>query len=375
MPSLRISTASAAARVTAAALALAAGLACWPIIGWAQAEPEPLRLTVSEPRAYGYQVGDTATREIVIELPRRLRLDEESLPAIGRHGPALELRSMRREYDANATGTRLTLWLEYQVFAAPVAARVYELPALRLRFEGTPRAEDLFVESWPVAVAPLAPEQAPQRRGLGDLQPDTAPMPRGIGPERLLIAGGATLALCLGGYLAFVYFGLPWLSARKRPFTRAYRRLRAARKAPAPVQTWQDACRAIHAAFNETAGQVVFADTVDGFIRRVPRFAPLREDIRDFFMRSQATFFQSRSGLPLAACAAGADDCADREHLAHRAHPADLRDRTERAEPAELANRADAADVVDIADVDGPSERQWLLAFARACRNAERGTA
>ena len=29
--------------------------------------------------------------------------------------------------------------------------------------------------------------------------------------------------------LAFVYFGLPWLSARQRPFTRAYRRLRAAR--------------------------------------------------------------------------------------------------------------------------------------------------
>ncbi|WP_292457176.1 hypothetical protein [Methylibium sp.] len=350
MRSLRISTASVEARVIAAALSLAAALSCWPTIGSAQAQPEPPRLTVSEPRTYGYQVGDTATRQIVIELPRRLRLDEESLPTIGRHGPALALRSLQRESDTNTTGTRLTLWLEYQVFAAPVAARVYELPALRLRFDGTPRAEDLFVESWPVAVAPLVPEQAPQRRGLGDLQPDTAPVLRDTGPERLLITGCASLALSLGSYLAFVYFGLPWLSARQRPFTRAYRRLRAGRKAPASKLGWQDACRAIHAAFNETAGQVVFADTVDGFVHRVPRFAPLREDIRDFFMRSQATFFQN--GSPLSA--ANAEDRADR---------------------ADRAGGADGADCADGAGGAGATERDWLLAFARACRNAERGTA
>lgn len=359
MRSLRISTASAAVRVTAALL-LAAALA-WPGSGSAQADTETPRLSVSEPRAYGYQVGDVAMRRIVVELPRRLHLDEESLPVIGRQGAALSLRSLRRESDASAAGTRLTLWLEYQVFAAPVAPRVYELPALRLRFDGTPRAEELFVESWPVVVAPLAPESAPQRRGLGDLQPDTAPALRDTALERLLIAACATLALGLGAGLALVYFGLPWLSARRRPFMRAYRRLRAARAAPVSAGNWQEACRAIHAAFNETAGQVVFADTVDGFVRRAPRFAPLREDIRVFFMRSQAAFFHT--GSRPSTFAADVESGSDRSG------------RVDRSGEADEPNAATQAGVEGAATGTGAPDFEWLLAFARACRNAERGTA
>lgn len=305
-----------------AVLLLAALLSLAPAPAAAQAEPEPLRLRTVEPRAYGYHVGDTATRELVIDLPRRLQLDEQSLPALGRHGPALELRSLRQESEPIATGTRLSLRLEYQVFAAPVAVRGYELPAFELRFTGTPRAESLRVEAWPMVVAPLVPEATSPRRGLGELQPDTAPVLRDMRPEKLLLAACTALALLLGGYLAMVYFGLPWLGERQRPFTRAYRQLRAGRAVPASAQSWQEACRSLHAAFNETAGRVVFADTVDGFLSRSPRFAPLADDIRAFFARSQAGFFEG-----------GAD-----------------------------ANTA-------------ARERDWLLALARACRNAERGTA
>jgi len=45
-------------------------------------EPVPLRVQVSDPRAYGYQVGDTALRRVTIDVPRRLRLDEASLPEV-----------------------------------------------------------------------------------------------------------------------------------------------------------------------------------------------------------------------------------------------------------------------------------------------------
>lgn len=318
MRSPRISIASGAA------LCLAGALAGLPAAAWAQGEPAPPRLSVKEPRAYGYQVGDTATRELIIDLPVHLRLDESSLPAIGRHGPALELRSLRRAAEAGVNGTRLTLRLEYQVFAAPLAVRVYELPALRLRLDGAPRAETLFVEAWPMAVAPLVPEQPSPRSGLGELQADTAPELRDTRPQRALLAACAALAASLGVYLSLVYFGVPWLAGQRRPFTRAYRLLRRGRAAPASPQTWQDACRTLHGAFNETAGQVVFADTVDGFLGRAPRFAPLGEDIRSFFARSQAGFFEGRAAGSGAAVA---------------------------------------------------GERDWLLAFARACRNAERGTA
>jgi mxaA protein len=81
----------------------------------------------------------------------------------------------------------------------------------------------------------------------------------------------------------------------------------------------REACRALHAAFNETAGRTVFAGAVDSFVAQVPRFAGLRDDIHIFFERSQAAFY------------------------------------------------ADSAQAQDPAP-------DWLLAFARACRDAERGS-
>lgn len=81
----------------------------------------------------------------------------------------------------------------------------------------------------------------------------------------------------------------------------------------------REACRALHAAFNQTAGRTVFAEAIDAFVEQAPRFAALKGDIRTFFVRSEAAFF--------------ADPAA--------AH----------APP-----------------------RDWLLAFARACRDVERGS-
>ena len=279
-------------------------------------EPAPLRANVDEPRAFGYRVGDLVTREVLIDLPQRLQLDEASLPSVGRIGHALELRAISRGTEGGAaSGTRLRLRFEYQLFGAPSATRSYELPPLLLRFEGAPRAEELRVDAWPVVVAPLAPEPPSARRGLGELRPDNPPPLRDTGFERdvLRVAAGVCAALLL--YLAAVYWGLPWRDRGRRPFSQAYRTLRAQRS---PTESgW----RVMHAAFDQTAGRVVFAESVDAFVTQAPRFAALRNDIFAFFARSRAAFF-----VPSAAASAA-------------------------------------------------GQRDWLLAFARACRDAERGTA
>jgi mxaA protein len=305
----------------AGALAVALALGASPRA--AADEPVPLHVHVSDPRAYGYQVGDTALRRITIDVPRRLRLDEASLPEVGRVGGALELRSVTRESHPGPAGTRWVLGLEYQVFAAPAAVRVLDLPPVRLRFDGTPRPEEVRIDAWPLAVAPLTPEPFANREGLGELRPDSAPRPLDPGPERRVLWACAALALALIGYLAWVYGALPWWTAARRPFGRAYRALRRQAAGAAGAASWSEACRALHAAFNETAGRVVFADEVDRFVAQVPRFGGLREEIRSFFARSQAGFFAGAAPSP-----------------------------------------ADPAD-----------ERRWLLRFARACRDAERGAA
>ena len=61
----------------------------------ASATPELPSAVVTEPRAFGYSVGDVITRRIALELPGSVTLDERTLPQPGQRGKALELRAVR----------------------------------------------------------------------------------------------------------------------------------------------------------------------------------------------------------------------------------------------------------------------------------------
>ncbi|WP_395695057.1 hypothetical protein, partial [Piscinibacter sp.] len=58
-----------------------------------------LRVEASEPRAFGYQVGDHLQRRVVVQVPAGWTLDEASLPKPGGRGLALELRAVRAQHD------------------------------------------------------------------------------------------------------------------------------------------------------------------------------------------------------------------------------------------------------------------------------------
>ena len=276
-----------------------------------------LEARTAEPRAFGYQVGDLVQRQVTVQVPAGLALDETTLPRPGAHGTALELRRLLRTRSAASGADREDLMLEYQVFLAPSAVRTLEMPAFTLRFEGQPRAQDLHVDAWPVTVAPLVPVDVSPRRGLGELQPDQAP-PRidTAAPRHRLVAYAAGLAVLLV-YLAAAYGGVPWWSRRHRPFTRAWRQIRQLPAAPADAP-WRAACRRLHEALNETAGEVLFERDVQAFAERHAAFAGLRDDIRRFMQVSRREFF-----------AAGGRD---------------------------------------------PGDVAWLVDFCRRCRDAERGT-
>lgn len=255
----------------------------------AQAAPESvLRVEASEPRAYGYRVGDHVRRHVVVHVPEGWRLDEASLPRPGGRGQALELREVvRRSADA---GRRLELDLDYQVFLAPANLRTVEIAALRLRFAAAGRNEEVLVEAWPITISPLVPAQAPTRRGYGELQPDKPPLLIDTGAARQRLQVFAALALLLLGWLALVHLGPPWAAARNRPFGVAWRRLRglAANPADAP---WRAACVQLHEALNRSAGEVLFERGLDAFIARRPAFAAVRDDLARFLQMSRAEFF------------------------------------------------------------------------------------
>lgn len=284
------------ARVAALGLLLALTLG-------ARAHAATLQATTEEPRAFGYQVGDVVQRRISVEVPDGLVLDENSLPRPGARGTALELRALRR------SGKQIEL--DYQVFLSPAEARTLEMPALTLRYEGAPRAQELRIESWPVTVAPLVPVEVSPRTGLGELQPDAAPPLIDTRAQGWRLLAYAALLVALLTYLAIVYLGLPWWGARRRPFALAWRQVNQA-------PPWREACQHVHAALNQSAGEVLFEHGVDRFTAAHQAFAPLKEDILRFLRLSQREFFEG-----------GARDAGD---------------------------------------------AAWLSGFCKRCRDAERGT-
>lgn len=272
------------------------GLALCCAAAGAQTE---LRASTIEPRAFGYQAGDLVTRVIDIDIPAGRTLDEATLPPPGRLGPALELRRIERSSARGPDGgTRLRLTLEFQIFAAPVAPRIVDLPTLPLAFTGGPRTEELRIEPWPLAVAPLGPEDASPRHGLGELRPDLPVPLADVGVLRALLVAGLALAALAGGALALLRFGLPWLG-RRRPFGLAWRELRAQQrrgKLADDAAGCRTAAQRLHKALNESAGRAVFAETLDAFVAGAPRYAPLQGELRGFFEGSQRAFFAGAGG-------------------------------------------------------------------------------
>jgi mxaA protein len=282
----------------------------------AVAAPAVLDARSSEPRAFGYSVGDVVSRRIALQVPDGLRLDESSLPRAGAHGGALELQHV--VLHRSLAGVPESLQLDYQIFLAPRDVRVLEMPPVELRFDGVPRAQTLRVDAWPVTVAPLAPTDPSPRDGLGEMRPDREPPLIDTGSTRLRLALEA-LVLVLGlAYLAQVYLVLPWSAQRRRPFGRAWPALKAALSAQPDAAQRRVAFERVHAALNESAGEVLFAPGLDRFLAAQPHFAALRDDLVRFFAASRAEFF------------AGHDEAVD---------------------------------------------ARWLLEFCRRCRDLERGAA
>ncbi len=279
------------------------------------AAPETLSASSDDPRAFGYTVGDVLSRRIALHVPDGLTLDADSLPRAGARGRALELQ--RVVLHKSLAGAPETLQLDYQVFLAPRDVRVLEMPPIELRFDGLPRPQTLRIDAWPVTVAPLAPVDASPREGLGEMRPDREPPRVDTFAARTRLALEAGVIVLLFGYLASVYVVLPWSAQRRRPFGRAWKALSTLPDRPDPAQR-RAAFERVHAALNETAGEVVFEPGLARFIAMRPRFAPLRDDLTRFFANSRAEFF------------AGGGDAVD---------------------------------------------ARWLMAFCRRCRDLERGAA
>ena len=267
-------------------LSLICALLMWGDVA-AQTRPE-IGLSIDEPRAYGHVVGDRVQRALHLQLPPGFRLERASLPRSGEQSYWLDLAAVDIR-TAQASGGAVSVRLDYQLFYAPLQATRRELPGLDLAAVNT--GGKRITRSVPAFVFTMSPilELNPDAR-FGDaendlLLADAVPMPPAVAGPRWATFAGLTIALSA---LLIWAWAAGYLSARARgPFAKAWLSLRRQRRAPAAAQ----ALRTVHRAFDETAGQAVFADDLDAFIAAHPVFADLVDDIATFFDFSRRYFF------------------------------------------------------------------------------------
>jgi mxaA protein len=235
---------------------------------------------VEQPRAFGHAIGDVVSQRVLLAEDGHA-FEPATLPGPARLGVWFERRGARVEEAADG---RRWLVVDYQIVNAPPALATVRLPGWEL--PGAHDAPPLRVAPWSLTVAPLVARAATPADGLL-LRPDHPPPAIDTGPlQRRLAATACALAACLLAWGAWLGWRT-WRAASTQPFARALRELRGLDDgSPA-------AWRALHDAFDRTAGEVARPATLARLFDRAPHLAPQRARIERFFAQSQARFFDA----------------------------------------------------------------------------------
>ncbi len=246
-------------------------------------------LRIDEPRAFGHFIGDPLDRSIAITVPAGYTLAPESLPKPQREGAWLELQSVRSRWDVTARGRRVRVDLHYQLINSPGSLLQTVLPGMTLHFIDGAASFDRVIDEFPIVVSPLARGSVDAM--LTSMRPSRAPLVIDAGRWKwLLAAAAATAALFMAAASGRRLSGL--IHARAPgPFDRAHRTLRTLGAAAPGVERHRAALRAVHRAFDETAGIPVFAEGLDAFFDARPAFAAARAPVRAFYAASRLEFF------------------------------------------------------------------------------------
>jgi mxaA protein len=261
---------------------------------------------VVQPRGFGYLLGDHIERTVTMSVRAPYQLDRTALPAPGRIGDWLELAPPRVESERDGSLTRYVIHFVYQLVNIDPAFGEISIPHHELVYGHDDDSGKVLVPAVRVGVAPL---RAP---GQDELQPARPPPPLDFNPTPL--AGYTALTVLACGALAWLRWGLPG-GARTRPFAAAARELATLRRHGDDAESHGAALRAVHRAFDATAGHTVFADALDGFFVEHPRFAALRDPITLCFAHSRRYFFAggARDDLTLDELVTLVERCRDVE--------------------------------------------------------------
>lgn len=259
----------------------------WLSLVGAACAAEPPAVRMSEPRGFGYFVGDVLTRTAEIDVADNEAFVPASLPRPGQLAYWLELRDVATGTTTRGGQRRLTLRLTYQLFYVPIDTRRLVIPASNIEVTAPGGNRIVTVPAFTVLASPIR-EIYPEKSGETTatfLKADAA-------AERLPTARARTLAAvsAMASALAVLLLAhhrawWPFHRRAARPFTEAARTVGNHR------QSYAAALIALHRAFDRSQGERLLAADVDRFFRIRPEQSSVRDDVQRFFAASRTFFF------------------------------------------------------------------------------------
>ncbi len=186
--------------------------------------------------------------------------------------------------------------MNYQIFSTPRTVDLDVIPGFELVFTGKGSRVQLDVPDWVYSISPLLKPE-PEVEAIAEI-PLRADAPPPLIDTALPAYGMALfsgLSMLFG--VCWLYFSAIWPfgSRTRAPFTQACRALGRMTGKTGREAALRQGFRLVHQAFNETAGEVVFAEHLERFFQKRPDFESRRHDIETFFGRSRQLFFGDAS--------------------------------------------------------------------------------
>jgi mxaA protein len=263
--------------------------------GWAALPMQDRRVKAFDlhgPRAYGLLTGDKVRQQILITVERPYQLQRSSLPPSRWVNSWLELQAAKVKEAQQDQVNRYVISIGYQIFSTPRLVTLDTIPGFDLSFFAADDSFAVKVPDWIFSISPLL-EPEPLVKNIWEI-PVRADVPPPLVSATLplyglVLFGG--LSAALGAYWLYLYSVWPFGRGGHAPFAQALRALHAIKRRANDEQALRDGFRTVHEAFNQTAGEVVFAEHLERFFEERPSFASRRAAVETFFDNSQWLFF------------------------------------------------------------------------------------
>ena len=239
-------------------------------------------------RDFGILLGDILHRRVVVTVAQGTSLDDRTLPPVGPAGPSLDVRDLAISQTSAGNRNTFTIDVTYQTFVAPDQVTRTDAPGFTIGFSDGHQRFTAAVPGFAYAVSPFRHDLQPVI-DPDAMRPDHVRARPDLSGLKQWLVGSLTIVIASACLLAADRYRVI-AGGGARPFARAANGI-ARRVGHPDAASVQGDVRALHRAFDATAGHRVLAGDLGGFFTRNPGFAALRAEIDTFFAASHAIFF------------------------------------------------------------------------------------